>query len=182
MLDLIVVAEVIWEMSERQVKGFYISLIILSRFVILLFDYLTVFSSVFRFLKLFNPPELLFYTYKDFCSCELLLIRSNIALIIAYRYLFSLSRIAWIIWTCLAGKRLLNCSLIAQVCSRDLTISAIDVKICSRKYVDCSDSKLSIRFTAWRHRYLFSMSIVFTTNVGITVAMVSLVATVFGGV
>lgn len=119
---------------------------------------------------------------KDFYFYKIVLIYLNVALIIAYKRVFSLFMIACIIWTCLAGRKLLNCSPIAQAYFENLTTGAIEVKLCSLRYKNYNSSRLSIRFTIWCHRSLFSLSVAFATNSVIAVAIALLVATIFAGI
>lgn len=149
--DLIAATKMIKEMLEKRLKSFCASVIFLSRFLMLLFDCSTMFPFISRFfdtLIIISKTQTNFSSYacKDFCFYKMLSICFNIALIIACRHISSLSRIACIIWTYPTKISLLNYSPIAQACIEDLTIGTIDVKLCSLRYVDYSNSKSSIRF------------------------------------
>lgn len=123
-----------------------------------------------------------FCAYKNFCFYEILSIYSNVALIIACRYVFSWSKITCIIWTCPAKKRLLNYLLIVQVCSRNLTISTIDIKLYSLRYKINNSFRLSIRFMVLRYKYLLLLFRAFTINSNIIATMVLSIITIFARV
>lgn len=74
---------------------------------------------------------------------------------------------------------MLNYLFIMRACSENFTMGVIDVKLCSLRYVDYSGSRLSIRFTVWRRKCLFSMFVAFVTIAGIVTAMILLVTAVF---
>ena len=174
--DLAATAEMVRVTSGMQVGGFCAPMIFLSICLMLFFAYSTMFSFSFKSFETLVIiwricPNFSSCACKNFYSCKMVSIRSNMALIIACRGVFSLSRIIYIIWICLAKKKLLNYSPLVQTCSGDLTTCAIEVRLCSLRYKNCNGSRSSIRFTAWRHKSSFLLSVTFATNSGIAAVM-----------
>lgn len=57
-----------------------------------------------------------------------------------------------------------------------------DIRFYFLRYKNYSNSRLSIRFTAWYCKWLFLTSVLFAINTNIAAKIVLLVATVFAGI
>lgn len=82
-----------------------------------------------------------FHAYREFFFCKILWICFNVILIIICKYIFSLFKIIYIIWTCLVGKKLLN------YLSKDLIMCIISIMLYFMRYNNYNNFRLPIRFT-----------------------------------
>ena len=102
MANLVVMVKVILKILKRRIERFYTSMIFLLKLSILLFAYLAIFSSIFKSCNILiiiwrTHSNFSSHACKDFYSYKMILIRSNVTLIIIYKYVFSLFKIAFII-------------------------------------------------------------------------------------
>lgn len=131
--------------------------------------YSIMFSSSFRSFKILVIIwRTYFYfsshAYRDFLVREMVSIRFNMASIIVWKDISSSFSILYIIQTCLARGRLLNCSSIIQPCNKDFTIAVIDVRLCFVKLTGWNSSRLIIKFMICFCRCLFLVFVTFVTK------------------